>query len=97
MVMLLNQNLVTLVCSTRELQSIFLKVQAQLIELVGPQVSNDQDRHRRILLRLLVRVLGASPKFGSARTTFGGHRPTNAYPKFGTYTFFAPCRDFTRG
>jgi len=34
-VMLLNQNLLTLVSNTFEPQSIFLKVQAQLIELVG--------------------------------------------------------------
>ena len=35
-VMLLNQNLVALLSSTREPQSVFLKVQAQLIELAGP-------------------------------------------------------------
>jgi hypothetical protein len=39
-VMLLNQNLVALLSSTREPQNVFLKVQAQLIELAGPQLPN---------------------------------------------------------
>jgi hypothetical protein len=39
-VTLLNQNLVALLSSTREPQSVFLKVQAQLIELAGPQLPN---------------------------------------------------------
>jgi hypothetical protein len=38
--MLLNQNLVALLSSTREPQNVFLKVQAQLIELAGPQLPN---------------------------------------------------------
>ena len=39
-VMLLNQNLVALLSSTREPQNVFLKIQAQLIELAGPQFPN---------------------------------------------------------
>jgi hypothetical protein len=48
--MLLNQNLVALLSNTRELQSIFLKVQAQLIELAGPQVSNTLSPQTRIAI-----------------------------------------------